>query len=72
LFARLAIHEPTLIGLIDDDPMCDQSPTFFAVILEKLAAALPHARHHVYRGAGHVPHLTHPDEFVQVVTRLAT
>jgi pimeloyl-ACP methyl ester carboxylesterase len=47
----------------------DQSPPFFAAILKTIASALPHARHHVYRGGGHVPHLTHPDEFVQVVTR---
>jgi pimeloyl-ACP methyl ester carboxylesterase len=45
----------------------DQSPPFFAVILKKIASALPQAQHHVYRGGGHVPHLTHPDEFVEVV-----
>jgi pimeloyl-ACP methyl ester carboxylesterase len=47
----------------------DQSPSFFAVILKKLASTLPQAQHHVYRGGGHIPHLTHPDEFVQVVSR---
>jgi pimeloyl-ACP methyl ester carboxylesterase len=50
----------------------DQSPPFFAVILEKIASALPHAQHHVYRGGGHVPHLTHPDEFVRVVSTFIT
>jgi len=47
----------------------DQSPPFFAIIVKKLAAALPQAQHHVYRGSGHIPHLTDPDEFVEVVSR---
>jgi pimeloyl-ACP methyl ester carboxylesterase len=60
--ARLrAFTRPTLLS------EGDQSPPFFGVILKQIAAALPHARHHVYRGGGHVPHLTHPDEFVQVL-----
>lgn len=46
----------------------DQSPPFFGVILKKVATALPHAQHHLYCGAGHVPHLTYPDEFVTVVS----
>lgn len=62
--ARLAaFSHPTMLS------EGDQSPPFFAAILKTIASALPHARHHVYRGGGHVPHLTHPDEFVQVVTR---
>jgi pimeloyl-ACP methyl ester carboxylesterase len=46
----------------------DQSPPFFAVILEKISEALPQAQHHTFRSTGHVPHLTHPDEYVRVVT----
>jgi pimeloyl-ACP methyl ester carboxylesterase len=46
----------------------DQSPPFFGLILKKVATALPQARHHLYRGAGHVPHLTHAVDFVQVVS----
>ena len=62
--ARLAaFNHPTMLS------EGDQSPPLFAVILKKIASALPHAQHHVYRGAGHVPHLTHSDEFVQVVSR---
>jgi pimeloyl-ACP methyl ester carboxylesterase len=45
----------------------DQSPPFFAVIIDRLATAMPHARRHTFHGAGHVPHLTHPDEFVRIV-----
>lgn len=45
----------------------DQSPPFFGTVVDRVAAALPHARRHTFRGAGHVPHLTHSDEFVSVV-----
>ena len=45
----------------------DQSPPMFAPIIDKLSAVLPQVRHHVFVGAGHVPHLTHPDDFVQTL-----
>lgn len=60
---RLAtFHQPALIS------RGDQSPPFFGAILDRIATALPHARRNTFRGAGHVPHLTHPDEFVDVVS----
>ncbi len=46
----------------------DQSPPFFARILERILPALPGARRHTFRGGGHVPHVTHPDEYVAIVT----
>ena len=49
----------------------DQSPPFFSAILDKIAAAVPHVHRFTFRGAGHVPHLTHADEFVRVVTEFA-
>lgn len=45
----------------------DQSPPFFSAILERLAGALPRAERHLFRGAGHVPHLTQPDDYAFVV-----
>jgi pimeloyl-ACP methyl ester carboxylesterase len=50
----------------------NQSPPFFAIILDKIAAALPHAQQFTFDGAGHVPHLTHPDEYVRIVSGFAT
>lgn len=44
----------------------DQSPAMFAPIVERLAALLPHARWQLLSGVGHVPHMTHPDEYVPV------
>jgi pimeloyl-ACP methyl ester carboxylesterase len=45
----------------------DQSPAFFAPIIEVLAGALPNVRRHLMSGAGHAPHMTHPDNYVSVV-----
>ena len=45
----------------------DKSPPFFGAILERIANAVPRAQHHLFRGAGHVPHLTRPDDFALVV-----
>lgn len=41
----------------------DHSPPMFALITEQIAAGVPSADRHVYLGAGHVPHLTYPDDF---------
>jgi pimeloyl-ACP methyl ester carboxylesterase len=46
----------------------DQSPPFFSAILDKIAAAVPQAQQYTFRGAGHVPHLTHAEEYVRIVT----
>jgi pimeloyl-ACP methyl ester carboxylesterase len=43
------------------------SPPFFPLVVKRVAAAIPYARQHVYTDAGHMPHLTHPEEYVQVV-----
>ncbi len=46
----------------------DQSPPWFPVIVRRLAEALKRSEHHVFRGAGHVPHMSHPDDYVKTVT----
>lgn len=45
----------------------DQSPPWFPVIIRRLAEALKRAERHVYLGAGHVPHMTHPHDYVKTV-----
>jgi pimeloyl-ACP methyl ester carboxylesterase len=45
----------------------DQSPPFFGTILDRVGEALPHARRHTFIGAGHAPHLTHPEDFASIV-----
>jgi pimeloyl-ACP methyl ester carboxylesterase len=46
----------------------EQSPPFFPAVVQQLARALPHAVQHLFVGAGHVPHVTHPQEYVDVVS----
>ena len=45
----------------------DQSAPFFPTIVDTIAASVPRARRHTFRGAGHVPHLTAADEYVKAV-----
>ncbi|GAA4931286.1 alpha/beta fold hydrolase [Streptomyces coeruleoprunus] len=45
-----------------------ESPPWFGVIVDRLAEALPGARTHVFQGAGHIPHVTHPEQYAERVT----
>jgi pimeloyl-ACP methyl ester carboxylesterase len=45
----------------------DQSPAMFAPIVETLASSLPNVRRQRVAGAGHVPHMTHPNDYVTLV-----
>lgn len=45
----------------------DQSPPVHTAVVERLATLLPQAHHVVCAGAGHIPHVTHPDEYVHHV-----
>ena len=47
-------------------------PSPFAPVIAKLRRALPGAEHHVFAGAGHVPHVTHPADYVARLTEFAT
>jgi pimeloyl-ACP methyl ester carboxylesterase len=46
----------------------DASPDYFAAVVRRIAEALPDSRVHCFAGAGHVPHRTHPDEYVEALT----
>ncbi len=50
----------------------DQSPAWFALIVDRLASALPHAGTHRFAGAGHLPMVTHADQYVSVLSAFAT
>ena len=45
-----------------------ESPPFFAPVLHKLAAVLPNATRKTFEGDGHIPHFTHPQEYVEAIT----
>ena len=44
------------------------SPPFCAPVLDKLAGVLPNATRKTFPGAGHMPHFTHPAEYVAAIT----
>ena len=44
-----------------------QSPPFFLQVVEALRQALPHAEQTTFSEAGHVPHMSHPDKYIQVI-----
>jgi pimeloyl-ACP methyl ester carboxylesterase len=46
----------------------DQSPSWFLGIVAKLAEATDGAEVRTYRGAGHAPHITHPNDYLAMVT----
>ena len=46
----------------------DTSPQWLQAIVEELAEQLPSAKVATIAGAGHVPHLTHPVELVELIT----
>jgi pimeloyl-ACP methyl ester carboxylesterase len=48
------------------------SPALFEPVLERLAATLPRAERHRFPDAGHLPHITHPDEYLDTVTDFAS
>jgi pimeloyl-ACP methyl ester carboxylesterase len=45
-----------------------ESPPFFAAVLGRLEKVLPNATRKVFTGAGHIPHVTHPQDYVEAIT----
>src|SRR5262249_52109839 len=43
------------------------SPPFFAPVVEKIKTALPQAHRVTIEGAGHVPHMSHPEKYIELV-----
>ena len=48
----------------------DQSPPFFPAIVSKIEAVVPQAEVRTFAGAGHIPHISHPQEFVETLLAL--
>src|SRR5262249_53398245 len=49
-------------------PRGAQSPPMFPAVVRIIAATIPGAEERLFPGAGHVPHTTHPAEYVAAVT----
>ena len=45
-----------------------ESPPFFPIVVNKIKNAIPHANQITIEGAGHVPHMSHSEKFVELVT----
>ncbi|MFI6003311.1 alpha/beta fold hydrolase [Streptomyces sp. NPDC051366] len=48
-----------------------ESPGWFSAVSDRLATAMPQARRTTFEGAGHIPHMTHPQEYATALTRFA-
>jgi pimeloyl-ACP methyl ester carboxylesterase len=46
----------------------DTSPPMFSPIAKRVADAISTASRHTFTGSGHVPHMTHPDDYVKSVS----
>jgi pimeloyl-ACP methyl ester carboxylesterase len=49
----------------------DQSPPAFALTMGKLKEAFPAAEYRTFPGWGHVPHITHVQDYVEMVKTFA-
>jgi pimeloyl-ACP methyl ester carboxylesterase len=49
----------------------DRSPPFFPAIVSKIKAVVPQAEVRTFAGAGHIPHISHPQEFIETLLALA-
>jgi pimeloyl-ACP methyl ester carboxylesterase len=49
----------------------DASPSYFGAAVRRVAESIPNATVHVFTGAGHVPHRSHPAAFVEALTAFA-
>lgn len=45
----------------------NESPPFFLPVIEKLMNAIPHSKRITIEGAGHVPHRSHSEKYVELV-----
>jgi pimeloyl-ACP methyl ester carboxylesterase len=44
-----------------------ESLPFYLAVLEQLAKVIPGARRMTFQGAGHVPHMSHPEQYIEAV-----
>jgi pimeloyl-ACP methyl ester carboxylesterase len=47
----------------------EHSPPFFPAVVSKLVRAIPAAEEWVFAGAAHLPHVSHPAEFVATISK---
>ncbi len=50
----------------------ETSPSYFPLVVTRIASVLPHAEHRTFSGAGHGPAVSHPHEYVKAITEFIT
>ncbi|KAA9035944.1 alpha/beta hydrolase [Ginsengibacter hankyongi] len=45
-----------------------ESPIFFPLVINKLMSVIPHAKRITFEGAGHVPHMSHSEKYIETVS----
>ena len=43
------------------------SPVVFHKVTDMISKSIPHSKRIIYQGAGHVPHITHPQKYIEVI-----
>ena len=76
------IHDPNnlefdLSGLLHFDKPAllthgTESPPFFLMALNIISKAIPNAKRLIFEGAGHVPHMSHPQQYMQTLKQFCT
>jgi len=49
-----------------------ESPPFFLMALNIISKAIPNAKRLIFEGAGHVPHMSHPQQYMQTLKQFCT
>lgn len=68
---KISIVDLDALGRFDRPALLtrgEHSPGFFPAVVGKIAAAMPSAEKSIFTGAAHVPHVSHPREFVETIT----
>ena len=45
-----------------------ESPPFFPLVINKLMSGIPQAKRITFEGAGHVPHMSHSEKYIEIIS----
>jgi pimeloyl-ACP methyl ester carboxylesterase len=66
---RIDEHALSRLGLSVRLTQGSESPPMFAAVIDRLIELIPNSSQETIDGAGHAPQLTHPERYVEFVTR---
>jgi pimeloyl-ACP methyl ester carboxylesterase len=62
--------DPSKLSVFDKPALLThgtESPPFFIMGLDIIGNSIPHAKRFAFAGAGHVPHMSHPEQYIQTI-----